>query len=212
MLEALNRITTNLTRFFREPHHFDHLTRHVLHPYVRDIERGRRRPLRIWSAGCSSGEEPFSIAMSVAMVVPPSQRGEVRILATDIDTSILDKAKAGVYSKASVAQSAKTVRSDFFETLSGEKDNVKMADSLRRLISFRILNLIEPWPLTKQYDAIFCRNTLIYFDSDTKEELVDQFTERLAPGGFLYLGHSETLRFLGNRLALAGTTTYRRLP
>lgn len=202
----INAITTNLTGFFREKHHFDCLAREALPQLLRAGSAGRRR-LRIWSAGCSSGEEPYSIAMALRAVVPAGAC-DARILATDIDTDMVERARAGIYS----AERAKTIPKEyrrFFTEIA--EDRVAMAPELTSLITFKPLNLLEPWPMKGPFDAIFCRNVVIYFDKPTQRVLFDRFAELLSPEGWLFVGHSESLFRVSERFKLVGRTIYRRI-
>lgn len=200
----INAITTNLTRFFRERHHFDHLRGEV-------GQSGQR--LRIWSAGCSSGEEPYSIAITLLEALPDIARRDARILATDLDTNMLQTGHAGLYPASTVSELPKHIGARFFERPSGDKrnDQLQVVEAARRLITFKQLNLLGAWPMKGPFDAIFCRNVMIYFDAPTKATLIDRYTRLLKPGGCLYIGHSETLLDHSAALQLAGPTTYRKV-
>lgn len=201
----VNAITTNLTAFFREPHHFEHLRDVVLRPRAAKQTRGR---LRIWSAGSSSGEEPYSIAMTVRSV------GELngwdsRILATDIDTDMVAFGAAGLYDEKRAQSIPDSLRTRFAERPRDGK--VQMADSVRSLIAFKQLNLLGPWPMRGPFDVIFCRNVVIYFDKPTQKALFDRYADILADGGWLYIGHSESLHRVTERFRLEGRTIYRKI-
>jgi len=168
---------------------------------------GRR--LRVWSAGCSTGEEPYTIAVVLAREIRDIARHDVRILATDIDTAVLAKGLAGQYPASSIDDVPKAYR-EYFRAASGGRDEVVMDDKVRALIKFARLNLMEPWPFHGKFDAIFCRNVMIYFDNQTKAQIVDRFTAQLRTGGFLYVGHSESLIGSHPGLQLVGRTAYRR--
>ncbi len=214
--EMINAITTNLTSFFREQHHFDDMAQTLSdRPDNPNAARNRRHsdPMgaqryRIWSAACSSGEEPYSIAMSVlnAGLVAPGV--DLRILATDIDSATLETARQGIYPAEKIAACPFQYRQAFFEPIPGGK--VRVARKARNLIDFRSLNLHEPWPMNGVFDTIFCRNVLIYFDTPAKQDIVARMISILRPGGTLYLGHSESL--LGNHPGLEqqGRTTFRK--
>lgn len=202
--EFTNAVTTNLTSFFREAHHFDHLRSTLLEPAAAAPGRAR---VRIWSAGCSTGEEPYSIALS-ALASKAAERCDLRILATDLDTKVLSKAEAGVYP----ADRAADVPADVRAGLSRRGDQVEASRAARDLIAFRRLNLLHDWPFSGPFDVIFCRNVLIYFDAATKASLVDRFAKVLAPNGVLYLGHSESLLGEHALLTSEGRTIYRRRP
>jgi chemotaxis protein methyltransferase CheR len=206
----INAISTNLTKFFREPHHFEHLREHVIAGFA---EGGVQKPgarLRIWSAGCSTGEEPYTIAAVLKRELPHVHRYDVRILATDIDTDVLAKGERGEYPQAALEDVPRNYR-EYFQLGGGKPGSIAMGDDLRALIAFRRLNLMESWPFSGKFDAVFCRNVMIYFDGATKSALIDRYTEQLHVGGFLYIGHSESLIGSHPKLDLVGRTTYRRI-
>ncbi|MEI9899736.1 MAG: protein-glutamate O-methyltransferase CheR [Hyphomicrobium sp.] len=186
-------LTTNVTRFFREPHHFEHLRANVLPPLISRARAGA--PLRIWSAACSSGEEPYSIALSILAMMPDAAARNVRVLASDIDPNVLRKGEAGVYGEAAMEAVPKDMRNRWFVPHDSGRDgkNWRAGDELRRLVVFRKLNLIGPWPMRGPFHAIFCRNALIYFKEETQVEIWSRFVPLLAPSGRLYIGHSERL-------------------
>ncbi|MGE4279535.1 MAG: protein-glutamate O-methyltransferase CheR [Magnetospirillum sp.] len=204
----VNAITTNITNFFREPHHFDHLRDQVLAPRLQ--ERPRRHRIRIWSAGCSSGEEPYSIAMTMADALKGCDGWDALVLATDIDTNVLRRAELGIYPLKSVEHVPESYRKRFLRRTS-ESDKVQVSDDVRRLIRFRQLNLHENWPMKGQFDAIFCRNVAIYFDKPTQRQLFNRYADRLNMGGILYLGHAESLIGVSDRFEVVGKTSYRRI-
>ncbi|MGM0586704.1 MAG: CheR family methyltransferase [Pseudomonadota bacterium] len=204
LVEFSNAVTTNLTSFFREAHHFDHLREEVLEP----LRRAGRTRLRLWSAGCSTGEEPYSIAMTVQQLGARMTGADLRILATDLDTSVLSRAEAGVYPEARLQDAPGELRARGCRRRGpGE---VEMARELRAMIVFRRLNLLGDWPFRGPFDAIFCRNVLIYFDAATKAALVRRFAQALTEDGVLYLGHSESLLGEHPLLHSEGRTIYRR--
>jgi chemotaxis protein methyltransferase CheR len=205
----LNAISTNLTKFFREAHHFDHFRTHVAAAFAQRGSAGRR--LRVWSAGCSTGEEPYTIAVVLKHEIDDAHRRDVRILATDIDTDVLGKGARGVYPATSLTEVPKAYWESFASIESDDENNHVIVDAdVRALIAFRRLNLMDPWPFQGSFDAIFCRNVMIYFDAATKAALVERFTQKLVPGGWLYIGHSESLLGAHPGLQLVGRTTYRR--
>ena len=206
--ELVTAITTNVTAFFREPHHFDWLARRALPALVR--EPGRTR-LRVWSAGCSSGEEPWTIAMVLDAAQLPA-RWDVRVLATDIDTQILAAAEAGVYPAARLDQLDPGRRKRYFTRgVGADRGQWRIGPVLRERVRFRELNLFDPWPMKQRFDVIFCRNVIIYFDAESKARLIARFVEALAPGGHLVLGHSESLLRDVRGLTPAGKTIYRKV-
>jgi chemotaxis protein methyltransferase CheR len=197
-------LTTNVTRYFREPHHFDHL-REVVMPKLADHARRGGR-VRLWSAACSNGQEPYSMAITVLTVLPEAANLDVKILATDIDPNMIAEGKAGIYREDAVAPVPLDLRRKWFKK-SGSAWEV--ADELRELVAFRELNLIGDWPMRGKFDAIFCRNVVIYFDEPTQERIWSRFAPMLEPGGALYIGHSE--RVTGPAASLfetTGLTTY----
>jgi chemotaxis protein methyltransferase CheR len=207
----INSISTNLTKLFREAHHFDHLRNHVAAAFAQGAPGQVGRRLRIWSAGCSTGEEPYTIAIVLKREMPDIARQDVRILATDIDTEVLSKAAQGEYPASSIEEVPTTYRA-FVQPKDGRSTagNVVMGEELRSLIRFRHLNLMDPWPFRGHFDAIFCRNVMIYFDGPTKTALIERFTAQIKPGGWLYVGHSESLLGSHPKLQLVGRTVYRR--
>ncbi len=207
----INAITTNLTKFFRESHHFEHLEHVVLPKAFEDIKGARQKKLRIWSAGCSSGEEPYSIAMVLDKVLKKFalQDVDAKILATDLDTNMLSFGRNGNYPKFSVENVANEYRSHF-SGLENKGESAHISDHLRRYISFKQLNLIDDWPMKGPFDVIFCRNVMIYFDNPTKNTITQKFVDLLKPEGWLYVGHSETILDTEGRLKLHGRTIYQR--
>jgi chemotaxis protein methyltransferase CheR len=206
--ELINAVTTNHTAFFRERHHFDHLRKDVL-PKLLQERSGRRGRIRIWSSACSSGEEPYSIAATSRDVLGSRSDVDFRILATDIDTDILERAEAGLYPSELFERLPPDVK-PLLKLEAAARGEARISEDLRRLIAFKRLNLIEKWPMGGPFDVIFCRNVFIYFDTQTKASILDRFVALLAPGGFLYLGHSESLPQPHPQLRLIGRTIYER--
>jgi chemotaxis protein methyltransferase CheR len=203
MLAAL---TTNVTRFFREPHHFDHLRTDVLPPLLAAAQKGGR--VRIWSAACSSGQEPYSVALTILGLLPDAGRFDVRVLATDIDPNMVAAGRAGRYNDDLLSAVPVASRNRYFRACA---EGMEVGEELRRLVGFRELNLIGDWPMRGQFDAILCRNVVIYFAEDTQAKIWSRFLPMLVPGGTLYIGHSE--RLSGPAAAsfeTIGITTYRR--
>ena len=197
-------LTTNVSHFFRENHHFDDLREQHLAGYA-----GRR--LRLWSAGCSNGQEPFSMAIEVMRNIPDAPRHDIRILATDIDANVLAKANQGVYSGEEISGVPEADRAKFFTQLGD--DQFQVIQQLRDLVTFRKLNLNGgPWPMKGPFDAIFCRNVMIYFNEETQRALIARFAEQLRTGGSLLLGHSERVHPVdGSGFKPDGITAYRKL-
>ena len=197
-------LTTNVTRYFREPHHFDHL-RDVVMPALADRARKGGR-VRLWSAACSNGQEPYSMAITVLSALPDAANLDVKILATDIDPNMVAEGKAGIYREEAITPVPLEMRRKWFRKAPG---GWEVADELRQLVAFRELNLIGDWPMRGKFDAIFCRNVVIYFDEPTQERIWSRFAPLLEPGGSLYIGHSE--RVTGPATAqfeTSGLTTY----
>ncbi|WIY53160.1 protein-glutamate O-methyltransferase CheR [Devosia sp. YIM 151766] len=200
--DFINALTTNLTRFYREDHHFEHLRSHVR---ALMAERPRGSRLRIWSAGCSTGQEPYTIALDLLAAFPDLRRWDFKILATDIDTAVIAKAAAGVYPESELA-GLSSERARLFAK--GGDGSIRIPAAERDLVSFKPLNLIGAWPMRGPFDAIFCRNVAIYFDKPTQGEMFGRFSQMLAPEGFLYIGHSENLGSGGEGFRLVGKTIY----
>ena len=206
--EFINALTTNLTRFWREDHHFAHLRTYVAQLMQQRPRMGLngRPKLRIWSAGCSTGQEPYTIALDLLDAFPELKRWDFRILATDIDTNVVAKASAGVYPVAELNGLSRD-RSQLFEA--ADAGQVRIPAVARELVSFKPLNLINgPWPMKGPFDAVFCRNVAIYFDKPTQGQLFARLGAILVPEGFLYIGHSENLGAGSENFRLVGKTVY----
>ena len=187
----VNAITTNLTSFFRENHHFEYLAETVV-PRLQKIKATTRK-IRIWSAGCSTGEEPYSIAMTVLEALADCERWDVEILATDIDSSVVATAAAGSY-PPSRQQGVGDLRARrWFSHDDRAPGQLQAKRELHDVMRFAQLNLMDRWPLKGPFDAIFCRNVAIYFDQPTRSRLFDRFADVLAPHGHLFIGHAETM-------------------
>jgi len=203
-----NAITTNLTAFFRERHHFEFLARDVLPALLRRNAATRR--IRIWSAGCSTGEEPYSIAMVVREALGDLAGWDLRILATDVDSNVLAHAAAGVYEAERFERIEAARRDRWFSPVAAGKRHEAGA-ALKSLIAFRRLNFIEPWPMRGPFDVIFCRNVIIYFDKSTQRDIVGRMAALQRDGDYLVLGHSESLLNVSDRYGLEGRTIHRRV-
>jgi len=204
----INAITTNHTAFFREPHHFTFLTKTILPTVAAAAGNSQSGRLRIWSAGCSSGEEPYTIAMTLRDHQPSLAGWDVKILATDLDTNVVAHAAAGIYDAERMESVPSTLRKRFVTELADGRS--QMNDDLYSLITFSPLNLLQKWPMKGPFDVIFCRNVVIYFDKPTQRTLFDRYAEMLKPDGWLFIGHSESLLNVTDRFNLVGRTTYRR--
>jgi chemotaxis protein methyltransferase CheR len=203
----INAITTNHTNFFREPHHFDYLDKKVLPALVEARGNGPGR-LRIWSAGCSTGEEPYTLAMTLRGHQPPLTGWDVKVLATDLDTNVVAHAAAGVYDAERLEAIPAAYRKRY---VTDQPDGrAIMNDEIHSLITFAPLNLLESWPMNGPFDVIFCRNVVIYFDKPTQRRLFDRYADMLKPNGWLFVGHSESLANVTSRFDLVGRTIYRR--
>jgi chemotaxis protein methyltransferase CheR len=206
--KMLAALTTNVTRFFREPHHFEHLRERILPPLLASARRGGA--VRIWSAGCSSGQEPFSTAMTILEMAPDAVQLDIKVLASDIDPDMVDRGRQGVFPGQALQEVPPALRRKWFKPLGPGSDQVRALDEVRALISFRELNLIGQWPMKGRFDAIFCRNVVIYFEEETQARIWSRFVPLLAPGGALYIGHSERVTGpAAEQLTPDGITTYR---
>ena len=186
--ELIFALTTNVTRFFREPHHFEDLKDSVLPPLLSKLKSGGR--VRIWSAGCSSGEEPYSIAMTALSLEPKLKNFDFKILATDINRNMVSRARKGTYSAAALS----SIPVEYHAYVETDGSRFNMGETAKELISFRELNLLHDWPFAGSFDVIFCRNVVIYFSDDLSNTMWQRFATRLNTGGRLYAGHSERVR------------------
>lgn len=207
--EFVNALTTNLTRFYREDHHFDHLAEYVAELVARRAGSAARPRLRIWSAGCSTGQEPYTIALHLLSRLPELERWDFRILATDIDTDVVARAAAGIY-PASELSGLGPERAALFERCGD--GTIRVPEPARRIVVFKPLNLMDAWPMKGPFDVIFCRNVAIYFDKPTQAELFTRLRGMLAPEGYLYIGHSENLGAAAGGFRNMGRTIFRSQP
>ena len=204
-------LTTNHTHFFREKHHFDHLVADV-RPALQT--RGGTKPLRLWSAGCSTGEEVHTLAMCLLGNDGPDAawlttgKADVRLLATDIAPPVVEATARGVYASAACEAIPRPYRDRWMRPVA---DGFEVVEVARALVTARVLNLFGAWPMRHQFDVIFCRNVMIYFDDAAKAELEQRLVDQLAPGGFLYIGHSERLTSaVADIVTPCGQTIYRK--
>jgi chemotaxis protein methyltransferase CheR len=209
MQELINAITTNLTSFFRENYHFEQLAAEAL-PQI-ERERSATRRMRLWSAGCSTGEEPYSMAMVMREALEHLPGWDIKLLATDIDSKVVAAAAAGVYGAERLSGVAPERVRRWLPPIAERPDFCAASDELKSLITFKQLNLFEPWPMKGPFDVIFCRNVVIYFDRDTQRVLFDRMADLQEPGGWLFIGHSENLFNVTQRYKLVGRTVYRRV-
>ncbi|MBL4800501.1 MAG: protein-glutamate O-methyltransferase CheR [Emcibacter sp.] len=207
---TLNSITTNTTSFFREMHHFDYLRDTILPPIGNHINQNPQHNFRIWSAGCSSGQEPYSIAMVMKNILGSAARN-CKILATDLDSNMLQHGKAGRFDmeicketipRSYLASYTKKVRE-------AGKEMIEIRDDIKKLITFKQLNLLHDWPMTGKFDVIFCRNVMIYFDQETQNMLAHRYAQYLKPNGILFIGHSESLLKATDIYKCEGKTIYK---
>ena len=209
LVNFINSVTTNLTAFFRENHHFEYLTEKLL-PSLLEKNKDTRK-IRLWSAGCSTGEEPYSLAITLREFFEDHPGWDVKILATDIDTNVIAKAASGVYSMERLEGLDPALVKRWF--VKGKGDNagmVKVRRELQDLSSFKQLNLLQDWPMKGEFDFMFCRNVVIYFDKPTKINLFDRYANIISSKGFLFIGHSETLFQISDRFDSLGGTIYQK--
>jgi len=205
----IDSITTNLTSFFRENHHFEYLADELI-PRIQKQNHINRR-LRIWSAGCSSGEEPYSIAMVLNESMPSTGGWDTKILATDLDSNVVARAKSGVYDLGRINSLPNSRLKRWFSKGKGDNANqIQASADLQKLITFKQLNLMHEWPVKGPFDAIFCRNVVIYFDKPTQRVLFDRYADLLTDNGILFIGHSEALFKVSDRFKLLGRTIYQK--
>ncbi len=213
----INALTTNKTDFFREPHHFEYVRNTILPRIMADVAAGRRsRRIRIWHAGCSTGQEPYSMAMTIADALRDKGTWDVRLLASDIDTNVLETAQEGIYT-AKVVEPVSLALRERYMTRSGRSadDTYTVSNEIKSMVAFRQINLTDdPWPIRSdvRFDVILCRNVVIYFDKDVQRRLFHRFEGYLPPGGHLFIGHSESLLGINSTFQSLGGTIYRKPP
>ncbi|MBF0531399.1 MAG: protein-glutamate O-methyltransferase CheR [Deltaproteobacteria bacterium] len=212
LVEFLDQVSTNLTFFFREPDHFDFLARVLMPDLVARKKAQRNNRIRIWSAACSSGEEPYSLAIIVKDFLASDTSWDIKILATDISTKVLNKAIAGRYSKQEVGKAPPTIVQRYFQRSGDLKKPVyQVADEIRQMVVFRRLNLLqESYPFKGRFDLIVCRNVMIYFDAPTKQNLLRRFHRYLEDGAYLFTGHAESLTTYEHLFKRVQVAIYRR--
>jgi chemotaxis protein methyltransferase CheR len=200
-------LTTNKTHFFRESEHLEFLRDEII-PGLSDD------PIRIWSAGCSSGEEPYSIAIVLSEAIRDIEKRDIRILATDISDRMMERAREGLYDEETLKTLPSMFKHKYFknvETRAGHSRRYKVCPQLQSIVSFAKLNLMEEWPMRGLFDAIFCRNVMIYFDKPTQEKLVKRFWSMLPEGGYLLTGHSESLTFMAHEYRYLKPAVYQKI-
>ncbi|WP_448214262.1 CheR family methyltransferase [Colwellia sp. MEBiC06753] len=206
----INAITTNLTSFYREKHHFDYLAKTEFPALL--VKNKASKRIRLWSSASSTGEEPYSLAITTYQSFASYLTSwNIKILATDIDSNVLEVAKAGVYSAQKIDDVPVNIQKQFFKQGEGaNKDKVKVSQKVKDLITFKQLNLLHDWPMTGKFDVVLCRNVIIYFDKPTQQELFERYYEILPPGGLLMLGHSENLGSFQRYFENVGRTIFRK--
>lgn len=209
LISFTNAITTNLTSFFREPHHFEYLSETVLP----EIEKNKRdKKIRIWSAGCSSGEEPYSIAMTVLDYFKYKPEWDIKILASDLDFDMVERAASGVYKEDRVTGLDKKHLRNYVKKGKGKhQGDVRMDSRLMDMITFKQLNLLHEWPFSGPFDFMFCRNVVIYFNKETQKDLFDRYADHMPDNAALFIGHSESLFKVTDRFKSIGRTIYRKV-
>ena len=207
LVNLIDSISTNLTYFFREPEHFKYLSREFAPEMLKQkMKRGERR-IRFWSAGCSSGEEAYSLAIAAQTCLSPLSSWDFKLLASDISTKVLSRAKAGRYRANQLRGLTPAQIGDYFRRV---EQDVAVNREIQSLITFARVNLMEPFPFKGKFDVIFCRNVMIYFDKATQERLIAKFWNSLAPGGCLFIGHSENLTGINHSFHYVRPAVYAR--
>jgi len=210
LVHLIDNVSTNFTSFFRESAHFDALTRTVLPGFLAQ-GRGQNKELVLWSSACSSGEEPYTMAMVVEDFVRAHPELRYRIMATDISTRVLAQARKGIYSDDRISKVPDSFLKRYFQKGVGEAaGHVRIKDDIRRVVKFDRFNLMGEFPWRTSIDVIFCRNVMIYFNRETQQRLVDKFHQALTPGGYLFIGHSESITGLRHAFTQVEGTTYRK--
>ena len=211
IVQFLDCISTNLTFFFREPKHFEFLERNALPKLIQSKTEERSLRIRIWSAGCSTGEEPYSLAMCVLAQLQDPEKWDFKILATDISTRVLQVGINGVYPRDKVSKIPHNFQKMYFHKQRMQNgEGFEASRKLKDIITFRRLNLKENYPFSGPFDFIFCRNVMIYFDKETQQHLVQKMAGYLSPGGYLMVGHSESLTGLQHGLSYVQPSVYRK--
>jgi len=209
--EMVLLLTTNVTRFFREAHHFDSFGKVILPKMVDRLERGGK--LRVWSAGCSSGEEPYSLAMTILDAIPAANDLDIRVLGTDLDRKMVATARNAVYRLTDEDFAGTPLLERHLQPIADGTNEYRVSPKVASLVTFAELNLLEAWPMQGRFDVIFCRNVVIYFATETQEALWSRFAAALNPGGHLMIGHSERVSgSASSRLKSNGVTQYQLNP
>ncbi len=210
--EFVNALTTNVTSFFREGHQFEILAEKLLPERIAEVQADRSNKLRIWSSACSTGQEPYSIAMVLAEGLAGRSGIDAKILATDLDSDVVAKASAGVYPLKNLdGIPPERQKRWLWRGKGANAGSARVVPDLRKLITFKQLNLMHPLPMKGPFDFVFCRNVVIYFDKPTQKGLFDRIANVMAPGGHLFIGHSESLSGLTEKFEFCGGNVYRRV-
>ena len=212
LVNMVDLATTNKTDFFREPHHFDFLLKNALPALLELYGSGQRRPLRLWSAGCSTGEEPYTLAMALSEHAGNTPGFRFDILASDLSTSVLEAGRDAIYSQEKVDPIPYAMKRKYLlRSRDRESNLVRMTPDIRSKVRFEQMNFMdEHYSTADKMDIIFCRNVIIYFDRPTQRRILSRLAENLIPGGYLFVGHSETLNGLGVPVEVVGPTVHRR--
>jgi chemotaxis protein methyltransferase CheR len=212
LVSMINVVTANKTDFFREPAHFEYLYSHAMPTLIEESGAGKERELRVWSAGCSSGEEPYTLAMVLSDYSLNEENLSFRILGTDISTQVLEKARRAIYAEDKVDPvPAMTKKRYLLRSRDRGRAKVRIVPELRRTVEYGRLNFLDPeYRINEEFDIIFCRNVLIYFERENQRTILLKLLEQLAPGGYLFTGHSETLHSLNLPVKLMAPSVYRK--
>jgi len=205
----IDSLSTNLTKFFREDQHFEYMRSKLLPRIITTKQSRGEFRIRGWSAGCSSGEEPYSIAITLLEAIQGQGRWDAKLLATDVSTRILERAKAGIYERERIEPISLPLRKRYLiKRREGAGERYEVGPALRNMVIFRYLNLMKDWPVKGPLDFIFCRNVMIYFDKPTQGRLINRYYDLLGPGGVLFTGHSESLTGIDHAFKYVQPTIY----
>lgn len=210
LVELLDRISTNHTYFFREKDHLDFLTDTILSNIIKSKKGADAREIRLWSAGCSSGEEPYSIAIKILEDGDLPSDIRLKILATDLSTKVIETAARGVYREDKLKNITPEMKRKYFQKGRDRSEGFyRVIKPVRELITYRKFNLMDQFPFRRKFDVIFCRNVMIYFDRETQQRMVNKFTQYIQPGGYFIVGHSESLSGIQHQLQYIVPTIYK---
>ena len=211
VINLINAVSTNKTDFFREPDHFKYLIDTVLPELIKNRPSEIREPFKFWSAGCSTGEEPYTLAMVLSDFAEKNRSFKFKILATDISTKVIEHGRIAIYSKERIDPIPMKMKQKYLlKSKDPAKKVVRIIPELRSKVIFRRLNFLDNFRLKEKVEVIFCRNVVIYFDRDIQKKLVEKFYEQLVPGGFLFMGHSETINGLNTKFRTVAPTVYQK--